>query len=86
MKVSQRAQAITPFLAMEFGKHAAALEAAGHRVIRLNLGEPDFGAPPAVRAELQRIMAHNTALPYTAPWACPRCVRPSPVSTSAPMA
>ncbi|MBC7700475.1 hypothetical protein [Aquabacterium sp.] len=38
MKISQRAQAITPFLAMEFGKRAAALEAAGHRVIRLNLG------------------------------------------------
>lgn len=65
MKVSQRAQAITPFLAMEFGKHAAALEAAGHRVIRLNLGEPDFGAPPAVRAELQRIAASQTPLPYT---------------------
>jgi aspartate/methionine/tyrosine aminotransferase len=65
MKISQRAQAITPFLAMEFGKRAAALEAAGHRVIRLNLGEPDFGAPPAVRAELQRIMGANTPLPYT---------------------
>ena len=64
MKVSQRAQAITPFLAMEFGKHAAALEAAGHRVIRLNLGEPDFGAPPAVRAELQRVAA-QAAMPYT---------------------
>jgi aspartate/methionine/tyrosine aminotransferase len=64
MKVSQRAQAISPFLAMEFGKRAAELEAAGHRVIRLNLGEPDFGAPPAVRAELQRI-ASDTAMPYT---------------------
>jgi aspartate/methionine/tyrosine aminotransferase len=64
MKVSQRAQSITPFLAMEFGKRAAALEADGHRVIRLNLGEPDFGAPPAVRAELQRVAA-EAALPYT---------------------
>lgn len=64
MKVSQRAQAISPFLAMEFGKRAAELEAAGHRVIRLNLGEPDFGAPPAVRAELQRV-AGEVALPYT---------------------
>ncbi len=64
MNISQRAQAISPFLAMEFGKHAAALEAAGHRVIRLNLGEPDFGAPPAVRAELAR-MAPSTAFPYT---------------------
>lgn len=64
MKISQRAQAISPFLAMEFGKRAAALEADGHRVIRLNLGEPDFGAPPAVRAELQRVAA-QAALPYT---------------------
>ncbi|RZI85200.1 MAG: aminotransferase class I/II-fold pyridoxal phosphate-dependent enzyme [Rubrivivax sp.] len=65
MKISHRAQAITPFLAMEFGKRAAALEAAGHRVIRLNLGEPDFGAPPAVRAALQAIAGNNTPLPYT---------------------
>ena len=64
MKVSQRAQSITPFLAMEFGKHAAELEAAGHRVIKLNLGEPDFGAPPTVLAELQRV-ASQAALPYT---------------------
>ncbi len=64
MKISQRAQAIAPFLAMEFGKRAAELEAAGHPVIRLNLGEPDFGAPPAVRAALQRIAA-DTAMPYT---------------------
>ena len=64
MKISQRAQAISPFLAMEFGKRAAALEADGYRVIRLNLGEPDFGAPPAVRAELQRVAA-QAALPYT---------------------
>ena len=64
MQISQRAQAIRPFLAMEFGKRAAELEAAGHRVIRLNLGEPDFGAPPAVRAELQRV-AGEAALPYT---------------------
>lgn len=64
MHFSQRAQAIRPFLAMEFGKHAAALEAAGHRIIKLNIGEPDFGAPPAVLAELQRVVQHE-ALPYT---------------------
>lgn len=64
MHFSQRAQSISPFLAMEFGKHAAALEAAGHRVIKLNLGEPDFGAPPAVLSELQRVTA-QAAFPYT---------------------
>lgn len=33
---------------MEFSKHAAVLEAQGHRIIKLNVGQPDFGAPPAV--------------------------------------
>nr|WP_245549816.1 aminotransferase class I/II-fold pyridoxal phosphate-dependent enzyme [Gordonia effusa] len=32
---------------MEFAKHADALEASGVHVTRLNIGEPDFGAPPA---------------------------------------
>ena len=64
MKISQRAQSITPFLAMEFGKHAADLEATGHHVVKLNLGEPDFGAPPAVLAELQRVVQQQS-LPYT---------------------
>jgi aspartate/methionine/tyrosine aminotransferase len=48
MRISQRAQSVAPFYAMEFGKHAAALEAEGHHVVKLSLGEPDFGAPPAV--------------------------------------
>ena len=48
MKISQRAQSMTPFFAMEFGKHAACLEAQGHKIIKLSLGEPDFDAPPIV--------------------------------------
>ena len=63
MKFSSRATAIAPFLAMEFGKRAAVLEAAGHRVIKLSLGEPDFGAPPAVVQALQAAAAGP--LPYT---------------------
>lgn len=63
MDISQRAQLIRPFQAMEFGKRAAALEAQGHRVIRLNLGEPDFGAPPAVLAAAKS--AIDQPLPYT---------------------
>jgi aspartate/methionine/tyrosine aminotransferase len=63
MKISQRAQAIDPFFAMEFGKRAAALEAQGHDVIKLNLGEPDFGPPPAV-LEAART-AVGGPLPYT---------------------
>jgi aspartate/methionine/tyrosine aminotransferase len=48
MKISQRAQSIAPFFAMEFGQRAAALEAQGHHIIKLSIGEPDFGAPPSV--------------------------------------
>lgn len=48
MKISKRAKDIAPFFAMEFGKRAEALYAEGVDVIKLSLGEPDFGAPPAV--------------------------------------
>lgn len=65
MKISQRAKSIDPFFAMEFGKHAAALEAQGHPVIKLSLGEPDFGAPPAV-LEAARTAVDGGAIPYSA--------------------
>ena len=63
MKISQRAQAIDPFFAMEFGKRAAAMEAAGQAVIKLSLGEPDFGPPPAVLDAARS--AVDGPLPYT---------------------
>ena len=71
MKFSARAQAITPFLAMEFGKRAAELEAAGRSVVRLNIGEPDFGAPPQV-LESAAEAARGTRLTYTAALGLPR--------------
>lgn len=64
MKLSKRAQAISPFFAMEFGNRAAALEAQGHDVIRLSLGEPDFGAPPAVMRAAHTALDEQ-ALAYT---------------------
>ncbi|WP_338763008.1 pyridoxal phosphate-dependent aminotransferase [Massilia sp. METH4] len=64
MKISQRARSIAPFFAMEFGKRAAALAGEGHDVIRLSLGEPDFGAPPAVLEAAAA--AARGPLPYTA--------------------
>lgn len=64
MQYSDRASAIAPFYAMAFGEKATALEAAGHSVIRLNIGEPDFGAPPAVQQAMQQAVADNQ-LPYT---------------------
>lgn len=54
-KISRRARSITPFYAMEFGKRAAELEATGRHIVKLNIGEPDFGAPPAVLAAAREI-------------------------------
>ena len=49
---------------MAFGKQAAHLEDAGHPVIKLSLGEPDFGAPAAVREAMREAM-DGRPLPYT---------------------
>jgi aspartate/methionine/tyrosine aminotransferase len=65
IRISQRAQGVAPFYAMEFGKQAAALEAQGHRVVKLSIGEPDFGAPPAVLDGMREAM-DGRPMPYTA--------------------
>ncbi len=64
MKFSRRADAVAPFYAMEYGRRAAELEAGGTHVVKLNIGEPDFGAPPAFLAEIRRL-ADGRPLPYT---------------------
>jgi aspartate/methionine/tyrosine aminotransferase len=64
MKLAQRAQDAQPFHALAFGERAAALEAQGHRVVKLSIGEPDFGAPPAVREAMRQVM-DGRPLPYT---------------------
>ncbi|TSE26676.1 putative N-acetyl-LL-diaminopimelate aminotransferase [Tepidimonas sediminis] len=65
---SARARAVAPFLVMQVAKEAAALAAtlppAAPRMLHLNIGEPDFGAPAAVQAAAQAaIRAGHT--PYT---------------------
>ncbi|MCL2583699.1 MAG: aminotransferase class I/II-fold pyridoxal phosphate-dependent enzyme [Streptosporangiales bacterium] len=70
MKLSERARGAEPFYAMAFGDQAAALEAAGHKVAKLNIGEPDFGALPAVRETMRGIM-DGRALPYTSAFGLP---------------
>ena len=64
MKLSHRAQTVEPFHALVFGQRAAALEAHGHRIVKLSIGEPDFGAPPAVRDAMREVM-DGRPLPYT---------------------
>ena len=52
--LARRSALIDPFHVMELTKRAAALEALGHPVIHLNIGEPDFTAPEPVVASLER--------------------------------
>ncbi|MFG6413377.1 pyridoxal phosphate-dependent aminotransferase [Roseateles sp. DC23W] len=71
MKLAARVDRIEPFYVMELAKAAAQVAAGplcdpalgGRRMIRLNVGEPDFGAAPAVRDALGRIAQGPT--PYT---------------------
>jgi aspartate/methionine/tyrosine aminotransferase len=58
MRISQRAQKIEPFYVMEVAKAASALAAQSAQtdkpMIFLNIGEPDFSAPPLVQEAGQR--------------------------------
>jgi aspartate/methionine/tyrosine aminotransferase len=58
MRISQRAEKIEPFYVMEVGKAAAALAAKVQHtdkpMVYVNIGEPDFTAPPLVQEAAQR--------------------------------
>lgn len=64
VRLAQRARTVQPFHALAFGQQAADLEARGEHVVRLSIGEPDFGAPPAVREAMREVM-DGRPLPYT---------------------
>jgi aspartate/methionine/tyrosine aminotransferase len=62
---ARRAAEIQPFEVMEVLGRAQALEAAGRRVIHMEIGEPDFTAPePVVEAGVRALREGRTA--YTA--------------------
>ncbi len=65
MRLAHRARTVEPFHAMAVGERAMNLAAQGHDVVKLCLGEPDFGAPPGVRAVMREAM-DGRPLPYTA--------------------
>jgi aspartate/methionine/tyrosine aminotransferase len=58
MRIAQRAQRVEPFYVMELAKAAAEMAAQGgpdqRPMIYLNIGEPDFTAPPLVQAAAER--------------------------------
>lgn len=64
MKIAQRAQRIEPFYVMEVAKAAFALAqefaGSGKPMIFLNIGEPDFTAPPLVQEAAARAIAQGT--------------------------
>jgi len=61
MRISQRAERIEPFYVMEVAKAAQALASevahTDRPMIFLNIGEPDFTAPPLVQQAAQRCIA-----------------------------
>ncbi|MBW3092889.1 aminotransferase class I/II-fold pyridoxal phosphate-dependent enzyme [Bifidobacterium sp. 82T10] len=72
--MSLRAREAQPFRAMVFGEKADNMIANGIDVVKLSLGEPDFGAPPAVR-EAMREQYDGRPLPYTAAFGLPELRR-----------
>ena len=54
MTFARRIAEIEPFLAVEVGERAGALERAGVDVVHLEFGEPDFEAPMVVREALEK--------------------------------
>jgi aspartate/methionine/tyrosine aminotransferase len=55
---------IAPFYVMEIQRRALELEAAGRNIIHMEIGQPDFGAPPSVRDAVIDAM-HRQPLGYT---------------------
>ena len=68
MKISSRAERIKPFYVMEVAKAASTIaREAAHTdrpMIFLNIGEPDFTAPPLVQEAAARAI-HDGATQYT---------------------
>ncbi len=65
MKIADRAEAITPFYAMEVLKAANARAAQGEDVLHMEVGEPAGGAPQAVAEAAIAALANVGALGYT---------------------
>ncbi len=54
--IAKRAEEIAPFLVMEVLERARAMEAKGIDVVHLEVGEPDFDIPPAVKDAVCRAL------------------------------
>ncbi len=63
-QLARRTQHIAPFQVMELVKRAQQYERLGRDIIHMSIGEPDFGAAPAVKQALVRAVTEQ-AMPYT---------------------
>jgi aspartate/methionine/tyrosine aminotransferase len=64
LRIAQRMNDIAPFQVMEVQRRALELDAQGRRVIHMEIGQPDFGAPlPIVEAGIAAM--RQTRLAYT---------------------
>ncbi|TLM98054.1 MAG: hypothetical protein FDZ75_03255, partial [Actinobacteria bacterium] len=54
--VSSRAEQIRPFVVMDIVARAKELEAAGHDVVRLEIGDPDFATPDVITRAAESAM------------------------------
>lgn len=64
MTVCKKAMEMPPFLAMDVLERAQQLQAEGHDVIHLEVGEPDFDTPPAIIEAANKAM-HSGRTHYT---------------------
>ena len=60
-----RVASVAPFHAMAMARRASELEAAGHTIRHLEVGQPATGAPAAARAAVAAAMERDDALGYT---------------------
>ena len=59
--VTQKATSISPFIAMDVMEKAQAMEKEGHDIVHLEVGEPDFETPQAIKdAAIQAIQKGDT--------------------------
>jgi aspartate/methionine/tyrosine aminotransferase len=65
LRLAARMGEIEPFHVMEIGRRAEALERAGQHIVHMEIGQPDFSAPPQV-IEAAVTAARNEPLGYTA--------------------
>ena len=54
VKLSERSRQISPFYVMELLEKAREMEARGHRIIHMEVGEPGFQTPSAIKEEGMR--------------------------------